>query len=126
MELLKLVSDRTPRIDVLIDVGAQVLEMTNVQVAKEWLRHVSDAKAAVYFSDSDEAMVLDRNGIVCPLRTSAYCNRLENVLIYLDEVHTRGIDLPIPGDAHAAVTLGPRLVKDRLVQGKSLRFWSSF
>ena len=38
------------------------------------------------------------------------------MLIYLDEAHTRGIDLPIPVNTHAAVTLGPRLVKDRLVQ----------
>lgn len=118
IELLALVSSQTRRINVLIDVGAQVLEMTNVQVAREWLSHVSSANAAVYFSNNDEAMVVDHSGVISPLRISAYCNRLQNVLIYLDEVHTRGIDLPIPGDARAAVTLGPRLVKDRLVQGE--------
>lgn len=116
--LLSLVSEQSPPINILIDVGAQVLEMTNFQVAKEWLKHVTTAKVAVYFADNDEAMVLDRNGITCPLRISAFRARLENCLVYLDEVHTRGIDLPIQVGARAAVTLGPRLVKDRLVQGK--------
>lgn len=91
--------------------------MTNAQVAKEWLVHAPRAKAAVFFSENDEAMVIDRNGITSTLRISAFNGRLEGCLIYLDEVHTRGIDLPIPAGSRTAVTLGPRLVKDRLAQG---------
>ncbi|KAG9762013.1 hypothetical protein KCU73_g2114, partial [Aureobasidium melanogenum] len=115
-ELLSLVSKQNPIINVLIDVGAQVLEATNLQLVRTWLQYRTDAKAAVYFDDRDEAMVLDRSGAATPLRISPLSGKLDDCLFYIDEVHTRGIDLAIPMGAHAAVTLGPRLVKDRLTQ----------
>ncbi|KAI4755334.1 hypothetical protein E4T52_08277 [Aureobasidium sp. EXF-3400] len=115
-ELLSLISKQNPVINVLIDVGAQVLEATNLQLAQQWLQCRSDAKAAIYFDDRDEAMVLDRSGATTPLRISPLSGKLDDCLFYLDEVHTRGIDLAIPTGVHAAVTLGPRLVKDRLTQ----------
>ncbi|KAI4721480.1 hypothetical protein E4T48_02363 [Aureobasidium sp. EXF-10727] len=111
-ELLSLVSKQSPVINVLIDVGAQVLEATNFQLVQRWLQYRTDAKAAIYFDDRDEAMVLDRSGTTTPLRISPLSGKLDNCLFYIDEVHTRGIDLAIPMGAHAAVTLGPRLVKD--------------
>jgi hypothetical protein len=43
---------------------------------------------------------------------------MENCHIYLDESHTRGIDLRLPQHYRAAVTLGANLKKDKLVQGK--------
>jgi hypothetical protein len=116
-ELMSLLSQQNPVVNVLIDVGAQVLEATNHQFAQEWLECRSDAKAAVYFDDQDEPMVLDRSNMITPLRISPLSGKLEGCLIYMDEVHTRGIDLAIPIGARAAVTLGPRLVKDRLTQG---------
>jgi hypothetical protein len=116
-ELLSVISKQTPIINVLIDVGAQVLEATNLQLAQQWLCCRSDAKAAVYFDDRDEAMVLDRSGAATPLRISPLAGKLDDCLFYIDEVHTRGIDLAIPAGIHAAITLGPRLVKDRLTQG---------
>ncbi|KAG9960476.1 hypothetical protein KCU61_g6491, partial [Aureobasidium melanogenum] len=116
-ELLSLMSKQNPVINVLIDVGAQVLEATNFQLVQKWLQYRTDAKAAVYFDDCDEAMVLDRYGATIPLRISPLSGKLDGCLFYIDEVHTRGIDLAIPLGAHAAVTLGPRLVKDRLAQG---------
>lgn len=116
-ELLSLMSKQNPVINVLIDVGAQVLEATNFQLAQRWLQYRTDAKAAVYFDDCDEAMVLDRYGAAISLRISPLSGKLDGCLFYIDEVHTRGIDLAIPLGAHAAVTLGPRLVKDRLAQG---------
>ncbi|KAH0338328.1 hypothetical protein KCU81_g7698, partial [Aureobasidium melanogenum] len=115
-ELLKLISQQKPVIDVLIDVGAQVLEATNLELVQQWLRCRTDAKAAVYFDERDEPMVLDHRGVVTSLRISPFSGKLGGCLIYMDEVHTRGIDLAIPIGAHAAVTLGPRLVKDRLTQ----------
>lgn len=118
--LLSLIARQHPRITVLIDVGAQVLDMTNQEVASAWLEEDSNAKCVLFFNDEDEATVLDRRSIVVPLRISPYRNKLDECLIYLDEVHTRGIDLQMPSGIKAAVTLGPRLVKDRLVQGKPL------
>lgn len=117
IELLTLISQQQPVINVLIDVGAQVLEATNFELVRQWLKFRTDAKAAVYFDNQDEPMVLDRSGNAIPLRISPLSGKLDNCLIYMDEVHTRGIDLAIPVGAHAAITLGPRLVKDRLTQG---------
>lgn len=114
---LKLIAGQNPPIRVLIDVGAQVLESRNQDVVEEWLRLCPSAEGAVFFNDVDEAMVVDREGCVEKLKSSAFNNHLENCLVYLDEVHTRGIDLALPSYARAAVTLGPRLTKDRLVQG---------
>ena len=42
---------------------------------------------------------------------------MDRCVVYLDEIHTRGTDLRLPKDARAAVTLGPKLNKDKLVQG---------
>ncbi|THY63972.1 hypothetical protein D6C98_00911 [Aureobasidium pullulans] len=114
--LLTLLSRQTPSINVLIDVGAQVLEATNLELAQQWLALESNAKAVIFFDERDEATVLDRSGCITPMRISPFSSKLEGCLIYLDEVHTRGIDLAIPHGARAAVTLGPRLSKDRLMQ----------
>lgn len=135
--LLRLISAEDPSepIHVLIDVGAQILEMDNRSLAEEWLKLVPDADAALYFDENDEAIILEPGRRTCRLVASPFRDKLDNVLIYLDEVHTRGIDLAIPLGARAAVTLGPRLSKDRLVQacmrlrklgrGHSLKFFAS-
>jgi len=108
---------------VLLDVGAQVLELRNEEVAQKWLNLVADdlAQAAVYFDDGGELMVLTRDGNKEPLRASAYEENLGICLVYLDEAHTRGTDLKFPLGSRAAVTLGPNLTKDRLVQGMDPR-----
>ncbi|EON66141.1 hypothetical protein W97_05384 [Coniosporium apollinis CBS 100218] len=114
--LLRLISAQEPPIHVLIDVGAQVLEMKNQDVAQAWLKVVPNATAAVFFGENDEQMVVDREGRLSHLEASPFKYKLGDCLIYLDEVHTRGMDLPIPPGVRAALTLGPRLTKDRLVQ----------
>lgn len=106
-----------PQIRVLLDVGAQVLELQNHEVAETWLEMIPGAQAAVFFSDNDELTVMSRDKTTEPLRISAFAKQLDNCLIYLDEAHTRGTDLKLPTNSRAAVTLGPGLTKDRLVQG---------
>jgi hypothetical protein len=105
---------------VLLDVGAQVLELRNEQVAETWLNNVPSHKveAAVFFDDKDVLTVATRDGIKEPLMVSAFAQKLDKCVVYLDEAHTRGTDLNLPSDTRAAVTLGPGLTKDRLVQGK--------
>ncbi|KAF8252042.1 hypothetical protein K440DRAFT_578390 [Wilcoxina mikolae CBS 423.85] len=116
--LLLLVKAPGRQIRVLLDVGAQVLELRNDEVAKRWLDLVDDtsAQAAVYFNDNDELIVRTRDGNIEPLMVSAFADRLGSCLVYLDEAHTRGTDLKLPIKIRAAVTLGPNLTKDRLVQ----------
>jgi hypothetical protein len=64
------------RIKVLIDAGAQILEMDNLTLVKKWLEVDHMAPAALYF-----------DGMVkTPLLASQFADDLEGCLIYLDEV----------------------------------------
>lgn len=121
--LLRCIINGTHKIRVVLDVGAQILELNNLQVAQLWLSLMTDAdgtKAAIFVDDKDEICVVDRQGHVEPLQSSPYSGQVDLCLVYLDEAHTRGIDLRLPRDYRAAVTLGASLTKDRLVQGKTM------
>ena len=108
-------------IRVFIDVGAQVLDTTNHDFVKAWMEAASDVDAGIFFDKHDNVMVLTRDLKLEKLAVSSFQNRMDRCVVYLDEVHTRGTDLKLPGTVRAAVTLGPRLTKDRLVQGTLLR-----
>ena len=107
------------KVRVILDVGAQVLELQNEEVAQEWLSRVpeSTAQAAIFFDAGNELCVLDREGAKEPLDASPFAKQMDQCLVYLDESHTRGTDLKLPADYRAIVTLGPGLTKDPLVQG---------
>ncbi|TGJ81237.1 hypothetical protein E0Z10_g7524 [Xylaria hypoxylon] len=103
---------------VILDVGAQILELNNREIAQRWLHMTTDTdiQATVFVNDDDELSIIDREGSVELLQTSSYATRLDTCLVFLDQAHTRGIDLRLPSDYRAAVTLGANLTKDRLVQ----------
>ncbi|KAF8537441.1 hypothetical protein BDD12DRAFT_887667 [Trichophaea hybrida] len=117
--LLKTIIEESPNIHVILDVGAQIL-IRNEEVAEKLLelgcRNESSPQAVVYFDENDEIMVRRRDGITEVLLFSSFADNLDRVYVYLDEAHTRGTDLKLPPGSRAAVTLGPRLTKDRLVQ----------
>ena len=106
--------------NVLIDVGAQMLEMDNRRVAKTWLAMLENqqAQAAVFFDDNDVPMVIDRLDIVEALAISPFARQFDRCVFYLDDIHTRGTDFRFPRNFRAAVTLTRDLTKDRLVQGE--------
>ncbi|KAJ8109131.1 hypothetical protein OPT61_g7683 [Boeremia exigua] len=109
--------DSRPR--VLLDVGAQIIDSTNLDLARIWLdlyRFDEQTRAVVFFNDQDEIMALDKSGEIQEFSSSPYADQLGQCLVYLDEAHTRGIDLKLPADYQAAVTLGANVTKDRLVQ----------
>ncbi|KAG1849516.1 hypothetical protein F4604DRAFT_1971218 [Suillus subluteus] len=85
---------QTPEVRVLLDVGAQMLELKNQELAEAWLRAKCDAQAAV------------RDGTVEPLVSSPFAQQLD-----------QGTDVKLPSGFRAAVTLGPKVTKDRLMQG---------
>jgi len=125
LRLLDMVTSLEPVTQVILEVGAQIIELSNFEVAKHWLRMIPNKRrihAVVFVNESDEICVLDRNGRVEPLQTSPFAKQLEACYIFLDEAHTRGIDLKLPANYRAAVTLGPGITKDKLVQGKSLKY----
>ncbi|KAL2825471.1 hypothetical protein BDW59DRAFT_161697 [Aspergillus cavernicola] len=117
-ELLHLINNQDPPIKVIIDVGALILESGNQETAELWLSTVSKdrASAAIFYDEADEAMVVDRDGYIERLLASSFRERMNLCLVFLDQHHSRGVDLKIPRTYRAAVTLGPRLTKDRLVQ----------
>ena len=100
---------------VIIDVGAQFLE-DNKEIASKWLSKCKNKMAAIFFSDNDEKMVVNRDGTIEKFNSSIFKDEIGSCLIYLDEFHTRGTDFQLPDAFAAAVLLGPRIPKDNLVQ----------
>ena len=116
-EFLEVLVAQKPEIRVLLDVGAQMLDLRNHELAKAWLDVSLDASAAIYFNEVDELTVCTRDGSTQLLLSSPYAEQLDRCVVYLDDAHTRGTDMKFPSGFRAAVTLGPKVTKDRLVQG---------
>ncbi|KAF2706375.1 hypothetical protein K504DRAFT_459665 [Pleomassaria siparia CBS 279.74] len=107
------------RIRILIDAGAYILEMSNESLVKTWLDLDTKAKAAVFFGADNRAWVQFRGGKnKVPLLATAFAENLDDCLVYLDEAHTRGVDLKLPQNARGALTLALGQTKDHTVQGK--------
>ena len=60
------------------------------------------------------------DGITGPFISSPLKRQLEKCVVYLDDAHARGTHLKLPRGMRAAVTLSPKVTKDRLVQGKPI------
>ena len=120
LKFLRSVTAQRPEIRVLLDVGAQILDFSNDQVAAAWLGIDRAAAGAIYFSENDELTVLPRNGTTQPLSSSPLSQQLDRCVVYLDHAHTRGTDLKFPIGSRAAITLGPKVTKDAMIQGS---FW---
>ena len=116
-EFLQILVSQKPEIRILLDVGAQMLDLQNHELAIAWLDSTPNASAAIYFNEDDELMVGTRGGNVQLLRSSPFEQQLDQCVIYLDDAHTRGTDIKFPSGFRAAVTLGPKVTKDRLTQG---------
>ncbi|KAG0707120.1 hypothetical protein DFH29DRAFT_995437 [Suillus ampliporus] len=76
-----------------------------------------DVQAAIFVNDEDELVVVSRDRVVKPLVSSPFAQQLDQCVLYLDDAHTRGTDVKLPSGFRAAVTLGPKVTKDRLMQG---------
>ena len=82
--MLELLTSRSIR--VLIDAGAQVLEMSNEELANKWLDIDSSALAALYFDNDNKAWICTRGKTKTPLLASPFADDLNQVLVYLDQV----------------------------------------
>ncbi|KAI1132344.1 hypothetical protein F5Y10DRAFT_294105 [Nemania abortiva] len=105
-------------ISVLIDVGAYISEMRNEELAQAWLEVDFEAKAAIYFGKDNRAWVHYRSNAKedVPLLATPFADDLSGCNVFLDEGHTRGVDLVLPTEAYGAVTLALKLTKDHTVQ----------
>lgn len=104
-------------IRILIDAGAQILEMDNKTLARTWLEIDKRCDAALYFDSNNKPWVISKVGRETPLLASPYADDLTKCLVYLDEAHTRGTDLKLPLEARGALTVGQGQSKDHTVQG---------
>jgi len=82
--------DPVPRIRILVDAGAQILEHDNHSLVKLWLKIDHEATAAVYFGEDHRARVVYGKGTDVPLVASPFADNLEECLVYIDESHCRG------------------------------------
>lgn len=117
-QVLRMVAILDPPTQVILDVGAQITDFDNPTFAQKWLTGCVDQsiKAIIFVNNDDDLSVMDRRGKTEPYRSSHYVTHPEECLVYLDEAHTRGIDIQLPTCYRALVTLGPGVTKDRLVQ----------
>jgi hypothetical protein len=78
---------RQRKIKVLIDAGAQIVEMDNLTLIRTWLEIDTSAPAGLYFDDDNKPWIYSRNSNTkTPLLASSYADGLHECLIYLDEV----------------------------------------
>ena len=99
---------------VLIDCGALLTGMSNRQVAEAVLKLSPHRfRAAIYFDDENQIVVLDSDGKDTPLAKSPL-QPAHECFTYLDDKHTRGTDLRFAPAAVGAVTVCKKTTKDRL------------
>lgn len=92
--------------------------MDNEALVKAWLEVDTEPQAAVYFGADNRAWVRYRGTKdSVPLLATAFVDNLDNCVVYIDEAHTRGIDLKLPAEARGALTLALGQTKDHTVQG---------
>lgn len=116
-ELLRMIARM--KIRILIDAGAFVLEMDNRSLVKLWLSIDTKAQGAIYFEADNRAWVQYQGGTKrVPLLATPFAENFDECLVYLDEAHTRGVDLKLPQNARGALTLALGQTKDHTVQGK--------
>ncbi|KYQ92585.1 U3 snoRNP protein [Tieghemostelium lacteum] len=103
---------------VLIDTGALMIGKSNDEVARLWLSSLEPSyiDGALFF-ENNLLTAIDRSGRKYPFHLSPFVNNLKRVVTYLDDYHTRGVDIKFPIDTHACVTVGLNLTKEKLLHG---------
>ncbi|KAI1311107.1 hypothetical protein F5Y03DRAFT_391651 [Xylaria venustula] len=109
---------KVKKVSVLIDAGAYISDMSNEEVAHTWLQVDTDVEAVVYFRNDNRAWVHYRSQAKedTPLLATPLVENLSKCNVFLDDAHTRGVDLKLPMNARGALTLQLKLTKDHAVQ----------
>eukprot|EP01114_Cavostelium_apophysatum_P014761 TRINITY_DN3907_c0_g1_i1.p1 TRINITY_DN3907_c0_g1~~TRINITY_DN3907_c0_g1_i1.p1 ORF type:complete len:3214 (-),score=676.59 TRINITY_DN3907_c0_g1_i1:917-10525(-) len=99
--------------NVLVDCGALIEGMTNREVVVEVMKLQPKYSAGIFYDEEGHIVIMERNGTV-----EALSNRplAKDYFTYLDDIHTRGTDLPFSVSSHAIVTVGAGVTKDKLMQ----------
>ena len=115
--LLQSIATAQPPYNALIDTGALVTGLSNLQVAQALLHYgLPDVDAVVFLDEHDRKMTLLRKGgKVVALNECGVA--LERRFSFYDQVHTTGMDIEQLLNAHAALTLGKDMVFRDYAQG---------
>ncbi|OTA08196.1 hypothetical protein A9Z42_0091570 [Trichoderma parareesei] len=105
-------------IKILIDAGAYILETGNRALAQMWFSIDLKAQSAIYFREDNRPWVVFRDAAKqdMPLLATRLADDLTGCFVYFDEAHTRGVDLKLPENARAALTLALKQTKDNTMQ----------
>ena len=106
-----------PAVHALIDTGALITGMSNLEVARYLLSHgLPDFAGVVFLDELDRKMILIRStGHVVPLATSGV--PAEARFAFYDQIHTTGMDIQHRLNACAVLTLGKDMVFRDYAQG---------
>jgi len=110
---------RNQPVNVVLDPGALVLQLSNHEFCKKWLLRRADMEAAVFFDEQNIIRVIDRDHLdedPVSFALSPYADDMSLCLLYLDDVHTRGSDFRLPINSRALLTLGKGMPKDKFLQ----------
>ncbi|CAD7943082.1 unnamed protein product [Amoebophrya sp. A25] len=111
--------DQAEKVNVVLDPGALVLQLSNLEFSKEWLKRRPDMEACVFFDEQNVIKVIDRDHLdedPASFALSPYAEDMSKCLLYLDDVHTRGSDFRLPLHTRAILTLGKGMTKDKFLQ----------
>eukprot|EP00798_Chlamydomonas_sp_ICE-L_P025429 gene25429-11089_t len=103
--------------DALIDCGAILADTSNRNAADYLLPKLDPTpfKGVVYFHTSFQLwMALERRGRCQPLQSSPLAER--DAFVIFDDARCRGADMILRSDAVGLLTIGPGMVKDKMIQ----------
>ncbi|EEY58354.1 uncharacterized protein PITG_01010 [Phytophthora infestans T30-4] len=104
----------------LIDTGALLAGVSNHEAAAFLLQQSTFGFAGVTYYDSRKPyncwMIAEKSRrVVMPLKKASMLE--SETFVIFDEARSRGSDMKLPSNASAVLTLGPKLTKDKLMQG---------
>ncbi|ETL97213.1 hypothetical protein L917_05458 [Phytophthora nicotianae] len=104
----------------LIDTGALLAGVSNLEAAQFLLDQNGFVFGGVTYYDSRMDfncwMIAEKTRrVVMPLKKSSMLE--SETCVVFDEARSRGSDMKLPSNASAVLTLGPKLTKDKLMQG---------
>ena len=82
---------RGMNIKILIDAGAQILELSNFDLVSLWLEIATEAPAAIYFDLESKPWVLYRGGRRVPLLASPYS--ILPTVLFISTKHMLGVQI---------------------------------
>ncbi|KAI9910353.1 hypothetical protein PsorP6_010208 [Peronosclerospora sorghi] len=108
------------RAQALIDTGALLAGVSNDKAAEFLLKQPGFAFAGVTYYDSRKDfncwMIAEKaRRLTMPLKKASMLEK--ETFVIFDEARSRGSDMKLLPDAAAVLTLGPKLTKDKLMQG---------